>query len=554
MSRRLKKVIAVLSIIVVCLLGIVGYKYYQDSRFGFHTIDDGKHVVFVQKNGNYLYGRNNVDGHTYFFDRKTGYMMTGMFDFDKKTYFCNEEGIMQTGPNTVKGKYYYFGEDGAMVKDDFVTITNEDKKSNTYYYDQDGLKATGLKKIKKDYYYFEKDGVLLKKQAKEITYKDKKQPIVVDDQGRMKLGLQKYKDAYYYFKDDASILRNQFQVVKMKDQDQQSYFDASGKMLTGIQTIEGYDYYFDSNGAMHVGLEKIKDSYYYFFENGTMAKNQNLNVELYGIIQNVYFDENGKMNETNVRNPEKEPPVTEVAADMKELQAGIEKIMRQYGGSTGLYFKDLKSGKRLIINDQNMYPCCMIKTPALVTIYQQAEKGLINTADYAWYIEKMITISDNTSYNTMMQAIGGGDGVKGVHLVNKFCQSIGMYNTALHHGLRPGNGYFTDGGSNTARPSDLGLLFEKIYNGSLVSAQSNREIIDLLLRCDDPDEIYAGLPAGTPFAHKTGCAYSLYHDGGIVFAPNRDYVLVIFSDGSSSYSAMMRDISAYIYNYVVSLG
>lgn len=553
MTRNLKRIIVVLSIIAVCLLGILGYQYYKENSFGFHTIDDGQHVIFIQKNKERMKGKQNIDGHTYFFDQETGYMLTGLFDYEKKTYYCDEEGIMQVGPKKIKDKEYYFGKDGAMVKGDFVDV-KDDKVTKTYYYDQAGLKTTGLEKIKDAYYYFDKDGVLLKKQAKEITLKNEKQPIVADEKGRLKLGLQKYKDDYYYFNEDVSVLRNQFKVVTMKDQSQESYFDASGKMLKGMQTIEGYDYYFNGDGAMAIGLEKIKDHFYYFFENGVMAKNQYLNVEVYGLIQNVYFDAKGQMDEKNVRNPEKEPPVTEVAADMKELQAGIQKIMNKYGGATGLYFKDLKSGKRLIMNDQNMYPCCMIKTPALVTIYQEAEKGRINTADYAWYIEKMITISDNTSYNTMMQAIGGGNGIKGVQKVNQFCQSIGMNHTALHHGLRPGSGYFTDGGSNTARPSDLGLLFEQIYNGSLVSAQSNQEIMNLLLRCDDPDEIQAGLPAGTPFAHKTGCAYALYHDGGIVFAPNRDYVLVIFSDGSSSYTSMMAEISAYIYNYVVSLG
>ena len=550
-TNVLKKTALGLAIVAVLLLGVLGYRYYQLSHYGFQNLDDTSQIVYFDLHGNRLKGKQIINNDTYFFDEKTGVMKTGLVPYDQSQYYCDSEGKMQTGAITIKNQEYFFTKDGTMAKNKMI-IQKEDKKETAFYYDASGVKQLGLQKFYNHMYYFDHTDGLVKNGSRMITVDGKKQPAMFYNDGHMKLGLQKYKDDYYYFQPDGKISRKKIQTITRNKQKQKSYFDADGKLAKGLQTIDGNSYYFDKNGAMYVGLKKLKNHNYYFLDTGVMAKDMWLNIEYQGIVQNVYFDANGCMKE-----PEKQPvpkPSTNVPSDMKDLEKGLLAILQQYGGNTGIYFKDLKTGKRLSINDQNMYPCCMIKVPALATIYQEAAKGHINTADYAYYIEKMITISDNTSYNIMMNAIGNNNGVKGVHMVNRFCQSIGMNATSLHHGLLPGNGYFTDGGSNTARPSDLGLLFEKIYYGQIVSPQSSKEMLNLLMYCDDPDALVGGLPAGTPFAHKTGCAYNYYHDGGIVFAPNRNFVLVVFSDGSSNYTSMMRAISSYVYQYVVSLG
>lgn len=54
-------------------------------------------------------------------------------------------------------------------------------------------------------------------------------------------------------------------------------------------------------------------------------------------------------------------------------------------------------------------------------------------------------------------------------------------------------------------------------------------MIQLLERCEDDEALAQGFPKSIPFAHKTGCADTIHHDGGIIYAPDRPYILVVFT-------------------------
>ena len=66
----------------------------------------------------------------------------------------------------------------------------------------------------------------------------------------------------------------------------------------------------------------------------------------------------------------------------------------------------------------------------------------------------------------------------------------------------------------------------------------------------------AGVPAGTPVAHKTGWITGVLHDAAVVYPRGRaPYVLVVltrgFADGEVA-AATGRDISAAVYRHVTS--
>jgi len=77
----------------------------------------------------------------------------------------------------------------------------------------------------------------------------------------------------------------------------------------------------------------------------------------------------------------------------------------------------------------------------------------------------------------------------------------------------------------------------------------------VLLRQEFNDEIPAGLPVGTPVAHKTGSITGVLHDAAVVYPPQRKpYVLVVLTRGISDEKIarqLIADISRLVYAHVM---
>lgn len=229
------------------------------------------------------------------------------------------------------------------------------------------------------------------------------------------------------------------------------------------------------------------------------------------------------------------------------IPASVEYILNRYDGTISVYYKNLMNNDTYTYNDMNFYPCSIIKLCVLLTVYDQANKGLINLAECQPILNNMIINSDNNAYNTLLKILGQGNGISGLSVVNTYLSSIGITRTQLHHALQPAEEYFRDGASNTACVSDIGKLFEKLYRYELFSATQSEEIISLLKQNFDSTALWRGLPSNAQFAHKLGWAYNIYIDGGIVYSPNKNYILVVFTDNVSNRSDFFYEISNYFY-------
>ncbi|HRO70747.1 MAG TPA: class A beta-lactamase-related serine hydrolase, partial [Chitinophagaceae bacterium] len=116
------------------------------------------------------------------------------------------------------------------------------------------------------------------------------------------------------------------------------------------------------------------------------------------------------------------------------------------------------------------------------------------------------------------------------------------------------NKAFQKGLNNTTTAHDLALLFERMAEEKLVSAEASQAMIRILLDQQFNEIIPARLPGDVKVAHKTGSITGVQHDSGIVYLPDgRKYVLVLLSrfdpaDEKKVITAM-AEVSRLIYDH-----
>jgi beta-lactamase class A len=91
---------------------------------------------------------------------------------------------------------------------------------------------------------------------------------------------------------------------------------------------------------------------------------------------------------------------------------------------------------------------------------------------------------------------------------------------------------FEAGLNNVTTARDLMVLLGAIALDTAASGASCERMRQILLSQEFNESIPAGLPKGTPVAHKTGTITAIHHDAAIVLPAGRDpYVLVVLTRG-----------------------
>ncbi|WPB82166.1 serine hydrolase [Archangium violaceum] len=139
-------------------------------------------------------------------------------------------------------------------------------------------------------------------------------------------------------------------------------------------------------------------------------------------------------------------------------------------------------------------------------------------------VERMITRSSNLATNTVIALVDA-------KRVTKTLRTLGARQMTVLRGVEDGKAY-QKGLNNTATARDLATLMTAIEQGRAASPVSTQAMRTILLAQELNLEIPAGLPPGTPVAHKTGQISGILHDAAIVYPSGKSpYVLVVLTSG-----------------------
>lgn len=235
-------------------------------------------------------------------------------------------------------------------------------------------------------------------------------------------------------------------------------------------------------------------------------------------------------------------PALTLGQEILPLKNDIQALVAQQAQlSPGMMIVDLETNAYLNINASAAFPCAStIKLPVLVAFFQDVDAGkirldemltmradLIATESGEMQYQpvgskfsaletatKMITISDNTATNLLIDRLGGKEA-----LTQRF-QAWGLTSTAIQHRLPDVEG------TNTSSSQDLVTLLGLVSNGKLLSMRSRDRMLDIMRNTVNNSLLPSGLGEGATIAHKTGGIGSMIGDVGLIDMPNGKRYLI----------------------------
>lgn len=235
-----------------------------------------------------------------------------------------------------------------------------------------------------------------------------------------------------------------------------------------------------------------------------------------------------------------------------QLTSIIENTVAGYAGTWQVYVQNLADGAISQFNSHPQPGASLLKLFVMLAVYDSIDQGqLANSSTVQQHLQQMITVSSNSSANSLLSLLGDGDMIAGFRIVNNTAARYGFNDTSL-------NDSFHDDGSGPANEKltsarDTGLFLAQAYNGKLPHSQ---EMISLLKQQQRNTKISLGIPTGVPVAHKTGEVPGVENDAALIYgsAQNTDQVLVltVLTNGVSSGTARQQigQLAKQVYNEI----
>ncbi|MDX2240133.1 MAG: serine hydrolase [Leptolyngbyaceae cyanobacterium bins.302] len=261
-----------------------------------------------------------------------------------------------------------------------------------------------------------------------------------------------------------------------------------------------------------------------------------------------------------------------LSQELTAVKTAVQGVAQQYPGFTpGVFLIDLDTNNFMDWSGSNAFPAAStIKVPILIAFFQDVDAGKIRldekltmrkelvapeSGDMQFLpvgaqfsaletATKMITISDNTATNMLIDRLGG------IQALNERFKSWGLSATQLTNMLPDLKG------TNTTSPKELASLMVRVSQGELVGLRSRDRLLDIMRRTINNSQLPQGLGEGASIAHKTGDIGIVIGDVGLIDMPTgKRYaaaVLIRRSPNDDRAYDLVAKISRTMYQHFVS--
>src|SRR6516225_1495823 len=265
-----------------------------------------------------------------------------------------------------------------------------------------------------------------------------------------------------------------------------------------------------------------------------------------------------------------------------DLRARVQKLIDESGAEVAVVVRDGQGTRLAIDPDKEFHAASTMKVPVMIELFRRADAGKLSldeplpvrnefhsivdgsvyqlsvgddsdaevykavgkTMTLRQLCEAMITVSSNFAANLLIERLGAKN-------IQHTVDQLGAGGIHVLRGVEDQKA-FDKGMNNTTSAAALATLLEAISQGTAASKDSCRDMTNILARQHFSDAIPAGLPPGTPVAHKTGNITGIHHDAAIVGGPH-PYVLVVLVRGineEKTSAALIAAVSREVWNEI----
>lgn len=266
----------------------------------------------------------------------------------------------------------------------------------------------------------------------------------------------------------------------------------------------------------------------------------------------------------------------------EKLDSTVQQVNRDLNGTMGVALMDLTDGHTLLLNPDAIFTqASSIKVAVLAELYRQQQEfeqggagkakltdlytvnahdivadsfimaGLtpgitrVTNRDLATF---MVAVSDNSATNVLIDRVGMDN-------VNAMLTSLGLTHTRLLRKMMDIKAAQA-GRENLSTPREMMTLFADLYQQKLLNKPLTDDFFKVL-STPKPSDIPRLIPDGVVVANKPGELAGVRNDVGIVFVPNRPFVIVVMTaylkrerDGNDA----IATIAAAAYDYFDRVG
>ena len=238
----------------------------------------------------------------------------------------------------------------------------------------------------------------------------------------------------------------------------------------------------------------------------------------------------------------------------QKLDATVQQVNKELDGTMGVAILDLTDGRTFLLNSHHVFAqASSIKVAILAELYrqqQQTEEGAsgkarlsdlytmeardlvdgsaimggltsgvtrVTNRDLATF---MVAVSDNSATNVLIDRVG-------MQNVNAMLDSLGLHQTRLQRKMMDVKAA-QEGRENISTPSEMMTLLAFLYQKKLLNKTLTDDFFKVLGTPKESD-IPRYIPEEVVCANKPGQLAGVRNDVGIVFVPNRPFVIVVMT-------------------------